>query len=163
MNRIEVLRNYIDELILQMPDVEQRRHAFVHLYGVAQACTLIALKRGQDAELSTMAGMLHDVYSYSRMDTQDHAHKGAVLAREILQTLKLTEDDETDLICQAIYTHSDKASVHPEFNELLKDADVLQQCLYNPTIEILAPERKNRYLKLMHEFGVPRPFPVHSE
>lgn len=157
MNRIEVLRKYVDGLILQMPDVEQKRHAFVHLYGVAHACALIALKRGQDAELATMAGMLHDVYSYSRMDTRDHAHKGAALAKEILQSLKLTEDDETALICQAIYTHSDKAVIHSDFNELLKDADVLQQCLYNPTLEILAPERKNRYQKLLHEFGVTWP------
>ena len=36
-----------------------------------------------------MAGMFHDIYSYVKMDTKDHAHKGAVLAEEILTTLQI--------------------------------------------------------------------------
>jgi HD superfamily phosphodiesterase len=63
MNRIEVLRQYIDNILLNMSDVEERRCAYVHLYGVAQYCVLIALKRGENAELAIMAGMLHDIYS----------------------------------------------------------------------------------------------------
>ena len=154
MNRIETLRKYIDEVLLNMTDVEERRHAYVHLYGVAQACTLIALKRGEDAELATLVGMLHDIYSYAKMDTKEHAHNGAILAREILTSLKITNDDETEMICNAIYTHSEKDAVHSDFNEVLKDADVLQQCLYNPSIEIWAPEIKNRYERLKREFGI---------
>ena len=154
MNRIETLRKYIDEVLLNMTDVEERRHAYVHLYGVAQACTLIALKRGEDAELATLVGMLHDIYSYAKMDTKEHAHKGAILAREILTSLKITNDDETEMICNAIYTHSEKDAVHSDFNEVLKDADVLQQSLYNPSIEIWAPEIKNGYERLKREFGI---------
>lgn len=63
MNRIEILRQYIDNMIFNMSDDEERRCAYVHLYGVAQYCALIALKRGENAELAIMAGMLHDVYS----------------------------------------------------------------------------------------------------
>jgi len=154
MNRIEALRKYIDEVLLNMTDVGERRHAYLHLYGVAQSCALIALKRGEDAELATMAGMLHDIYSYAKMDTTDHAHKGAALAREILASLRITNDDETKMICDAIYAHSNKEAVNSDFDEVLKDADVFQQCLYNPTVEILAPERKNRYEKLKLEFGI---------
>ena len=154
MNKIEVLRKYIDEVLLNITDVEERRSAYLHLYGVAQSCVLIALKRGENAELATMAGMLHDIYSYAKMDTKDHAHKGAILAREILASLRITNDDETKMICDAIYTHSEKEAVHSDFNEVLKDADVFQQCLYNPTVEIWAPERKNRYEKLKREFGI---------
>ncbi len=154
MNRIEVLRKNIDELLLNMADVEERRAAYVHLYGVAQSCALIALKRGANAELATMAGMLHDIYSYAKMDTKDHAHKGAMLAREILASLQITNDDETEMIYDAIYTHSEKEAVHSDFNEVLKDADVFQQCLYNTTVEIRAPERESRYEKLKLEFGI---------
>lgn len=154
MNRIEILRKYIDEVLLNMTDVGERRHAYLHLYGVAQACTLIALKRGEDAELATMAGMLHDIYSYAKMDPNDHAHKGAILAREILASLQITNDEETELICDAIFTHREKEAVHSDFNEVLKDADVFQQCLYNPTVEIWAPERKKRYERLKREFGI---------
>jgi HD superfamily phosphodiesterase len=153
MDRIEILRKYIDETLLNMTDVEERRCAYLHLYGVAQFCTLIALKRGANVELATMAGMLHDIYSYVKMDTKDHAHKGAILAREILTSLRITNDDETKLICDAIYTHSEKEVVHSDFSEVLIDADVFQHSLYNPTFKIKAHE-KNRYEKLKLEFGI---------
>ena len=153
MNRIEILRKYIDEILLNMTDVEERRCAYLHLYGVAQACALIALKRGENTELSTMAGMLHDIYSYAKMDSKEHAHKGAVLAKEILTALQVTNDDETEMICDAIYNHSEKGIIHSEFSEILKDADVMQHSLYNPMFEIKAHE-KNRYEKLKSEFGI---------
>ena len=100
-----------------------------------------------------MAGMLHDIYSYAKMDTKDHAHEGAILAREILTSLRITNDDETKMICDAIYTHSEKEVLHSDFNEVLIDADVFQHCLYNPMFEIMAHE-KNRYEKLKLEFGI---------
>lgn len=153
MNRIEILRKYIDDILLNMKDVEERRCAYVHLYGVAQFCALIALKRGENAELATMAGMLHDIYSYAKMDTIDHAHKGAILAREILTSLQITNDDETKLICDAIYTHSEKEIIHSNFDEVLIDADVFQHSVYNPTFEIM-PHEKGRYEKLKLEFGI---------
>jgi HD superfamily phosphodiesterase len=154
MDRIEILRKRIDELLLNMTDVEERRSAYIHLYGVAQSCALIALKRGENAELATMAGMLHDIYSYLRKDTQDHAHRSAILAREILASLQITNSDETNTICDAIYTHSDKEAVHSDFNEVLKDADVFQFQLYNPMVEMTALPRKARFEKLKHEFGI---------
>lgn len=153
MNRIEKLREYIDTILLNMTDIEERRCAYVHLYGVAQSCAMLALKRGEDVELATMAGMLHDIYSYANMDTREHARKGSAMARGILKGLQLAGEDEIDAICDAIATHSDKAGVHPSFNEVLCDADVLQHYLYNPTFEISGP-RKARYEKLKQEFGL---------
>lgn len=153
INRIEILRKYIDNLLLDMTDVFERRCAYIHLYGVAQYCALIALKRGENVELATMAGMLHDIYTYAKMDAKDHAKKGAILAKEILTSLNITNAEETNIICDSILTHSDKASVHSTFNEVLVDADVLQHYLYNPLFEIM-PHEKSRYEKLKIEFGI---------
>lgn len=153
MNRVEILRKYIDKILLNMADNDERRCAYVHLYGVAQCCALIALKRGANVELAVMAGMLHDIYSYAKMDTNEHAHKGAMLAREILIALDITNKEETNLICDAIYSHSDKDVIHSNFTEVLIDADVMQHCLYNPMLEIMEHER-NRYEKLKNEFGI---------
>ena len=100
-----------------------------------------------------MAAMLHDIYTYAKMDSKDHAHKGAALAREILTSLQITNEDKTEIICHAIYTHSEKELIHPAFNEVLIDADVLQHCLYNPMSEILLHE-KNRFEKLKIELGL---------
>lgn len=152
-NRIEILRTYIDDLLLNMSDVEERRCGYLHLYGVSQACALIAIKRNENVELATMAGMLHDLYSYKMMDTKDHAEKGAILAREILEGLKLTNEHETALICSAIKHHSSKQKVHSAFDEILKDADVMQHCLYNPLFKVMTHEEE-RYQKIKREFGL---------
>lgn len=153
MNKIEKLREYIDAILLNMEDVVERRCAYIHLYGVAQHCAMIALKRGANSELAIMAGMLHDLHAYRTMNSQGHAHKGADLARSILQELKLTSKEETDLICSAIYNHSDKAGIHSSFDEILKDADVLQHNLYNTAFPVMEKEM-NRYLNLLKEFGM---------
>ncbi len=156
MSRFEVLRKYIDEVLVNMTDVVERRCAYVHLYGVAQSCSLIALKRGENVELTVMAGMLHDIYSYAKMDTVDHAHESAALAQEILARLQLTNDDETKIIYDAIYTHSNKELTHSPFDEVLKDADTFQSWLYNPLVELIGKTKNDRLNKLIAEFGISR-------
>lgn len=151
MSRLEKLRAYIDQTLLNMEDERERRCAYVHLYGVSQFCALLALKRGQNIELAAMAGMLHDIYTYKKMDSLNHAEKGAVLTRTILNELNITTMEETDLICSAIAHHSDKFGTHSPFEEVLKDADVLQHNLYNPAFPTEEKE-KIRYVNLLKEF-----------
>lgn len=153
MNRIEKVREYVDNILLNMPDVRERRSGYLHLYGVSQACTMIALKRGENAELATIAGMLHDIYSYATLDTVEHAHKGSIMAREVLNSLQIFTDGEIDIICSAIYNHSCKGKIHASFDEILIDADVLQHCLYNPLFEVEEHE-KLRFENLKSEFGL---------
>lgn len=153
MNRIETVRQQVDTILFGMSDAEERRCGYVHLYGVAQDCALLAKKRGENAELAVIAGMLHDIYSYANMDSTDHAHKGAAMARKILESLNVFSEEETDLICAAIYRHSDKELIHNALDEILKDADVLQHVMYNPLFEVKLSERE-RYEKLAAELGL---------
>ncbi|MBQ7925027.1 MAG: HD domain-containing protein [Lachnospiraceae bacterium] len=153
MDRIEKVRTIVDEILLNMKDAEERRCAYLHLYGVAQACAMLALKRNENVELSVIAGMLHDIYSYANMDSNNHAHKGAEMARDILNTLNIFNEDEKDLICVAIWNHSDKSMVHGWLDEILKDADVMQHVLYNPLFDIKENEQK-RFRFLMKEFDL---------
>lgn len=152
-NRIEMLREHIDKILLNMKDNQERRCGYLHLYGVSQTCAIIALKRNEDVELATMVGMLHDLHSYKAMNTENHAEHGAVLARQILEDLSLTTENETDLICSAIRNHSSKAITHSTFDEVLKDADVLQHYLYNPLFSVMEHE-KCRLQSILTEFGV---------
>lgn len=151
-NRIEEVREVVDDILLNMSDVMERRCAYLHLYGVAQACALIATKRAENIELAVIAGMLHDIYAYKTMDSQDHAHKGAEMAENILKSLGAFAEDEIKLICNAIYNHGDKDIEHTPLDEILKDADVMQHCLYNPLLPVKETE-KSRYEKLKVEFG----------
>ena len=153
MNRIENVREYVDNVLLNMTDTTERRCGYLHLYGVSQACTMIALKRKENAELATVAGMLHDIYSYVSLDTKDHAHKGSIMARELLTSLGIFSDVEINLVCTAIDNHSSKGWAHSSFDEVLIDADVLQHCLYNPLFEV-AEHEQVRFEKLKNEFGL---------
>ena len=67
-------------------------------------------------------------HAYKSGSYDDHAHKGAALAREILGELGLTDEAETDTICSAIYHHDDKLVVDGPMDEVLKDADVIHHC-----------------------------------
>lgn len=153
LNRIEEVRAYVDDVLLHMTDTVERRCAYIHLYGVAQACAMIAQKREENVELAVVAAMLHDIYSYKTMDHCDHAHQGASMAREILEELGIFTDFEIDLICDAIYKHSDKAETHTPFVEVLIDADVLQHYLYNPFFAVTG-HAERRLEKLKKEFGL---------
>ena len=153
MERIEKLREYIDEILLHKEDTFDRRCGYIHLYGVAQARALIALKRGGDVELAVMTGMLHDLYCYKMTTSEDHVKRGALYVREVLNELTLTTEDETDAICTAIHNHSDKGGAFAALDEILIDADVLQHCLYNPLFPIKKSEAE-RYNRLLAEFGI---------
>ena len=88
-----------------------------------------------------------------RAPYDDHAHLGADLAREILGELKLTDEAETDMICSAIYHHDDKLVTDNPMDEVLKDADVFDHCLKDPSKPVKEKEQA-RYDKLCAEFGM---------
>ena len=153
MGRLKELRKYVDARLNALPDPDKRNSAIVHLYGVSLAATMIAKKRCHDPEIMSMAAMLHDLHAYESGSYDDHAHKGADLARKILNELGLTTDEETDIICSAIGHHDSKAVVDAPMDEILKDADVIDHSLSDPTKEIKSHE-KARYAKLCEELGL---------
>ncbi len=153
MSRLKQLRNYVDGRLNTITDADKRNGALVHLYGVSLAAVMLAKKRGLDPELASMAAMLHDLYAYESGSYEDHAHKGAELARKVLLELALTNEEETELICSAIYHHDDKLIVDGRMDELLKDADVIHHCMNDPAKDIKAKEQA-RYERICQEFGL---------
>jgi HD superfamily phosphodiesterase len=150
-NRLEVLRHEVDKLIYEkQPD--QSRYFVGHLYGVARFCVLLALRRNLNPELAATSGMLHDIYQVTAGTIENHAVKGAEVAAELLKSLQSYTDDEIKIITTAISRHSKKRAVHEPYDELLKDADVLDHCLYNPGFEVIDKEIE-RYNKLLVELG----------
>ena len=153
MSRLKELRSYIHKELLKMENKEKMIGAVAHLYGVSLAATMIAKKRGQDAELASMAAMLHDLYAYKTGSYEDHAHQGAALAREILTQLHLTNEEETEIICSAIYHHDDKLLIDQSMDEILKDADVIHHCM-NDLSKPIKDKEKERFARLCEEFGM---------
>jgi uncharacterized protein len=154
-DRLERVRQMVDAIIPTQPDAEQRRCGYVHLYGVSAVCVLLAAKRGLDLEICAAMGMLHDIWNYGpefSAPHPDHARLGIPEAKRILQEAGFSIT-ESEAICTAIGHHSDKTAVHSELDELLKDADVFQHYLYNPT---LSPhwQKDARLGKTLGELGI---------
>ncbi len=154
MDRLVRVRQIVDEILLTQEDIEERRCGYVHLYGVSALAALLAKERGLDAEIACAAAMLHDIYSYRTHLTANHAHNSEEDARVLLRDLGLFSDVEQRLIRSAIFHHSDKANVHQPYDELIKDADVLQHYLYNTALPVKGHEAAR--LKAIHaELGLP--------
>lgn len=153
MSRLTELRRYVDAELNRMEDADKRISAVNHLYGVSLAATMIAKKRGMDPEIAAMAAMMHDLAAYKSGSYDDHAHKGAELARGILAELALTDEQETEMICSAIYHHDDKLIVDGPMDEVLKDADVIHHCM-NDLSKSVKDKEKARFEALCREFGM---------
>lgn len=151
MNRLELVRHEMDTILLNQKDADLQRDGFVHLYGVAQNCSILAIKKGLDIELCAVIGMLHDIYTYKNGYVKEHAVLGVRVAEKILQKLSVFTDDEIEIIKTAIGNHSDKKNKHDKYSELLKDADVLQNSLYNTSFEI---KHVKRLKKVFKSFGI---------
>lgn len=132
MNRLDSVRQEVDSILLRLVSDEDRRYGFVHLYGVSLTATWLAERRGLDAELASVAGMLHDLATYATGDSTDHARLSSRLASRLLERVGSFSLEEVETIAHAIARHSDKEAVDGPFDELLKDADVLQHWLYDP-------------------------------
>jgi len=147
MNRLEQVRNEIDAILLQQENEQERRDGYVHLYGVAQNCSLLAIKRGLDVEIGTIIGLLHDIYTYKFEYVKDHALLGATEADTLLQEMEMFTAEEIEIIRTAISHHSDKKGLHDPYSELLKDADVLQNSLYVNSFEVKHRKRVKQAYK----------------
>ena len=152
INRLEALRLIIDDLIFEKQP-NNVRYFISHLYGVQRFCTLLAMKRGLDAEIAATCGMLHDIYQVTAGTTEEHAIKGAKVAEKILKSTKQYSKEEIDVITTAISWHSKKKKIHGPYDELLKDADVLDHCFYNPVFPVLEKEIV-RYNNLLRELAL---------
>ena len=153
MDRITCVQLYVNRLLDTITDSEEHRTAAVHLYGVAGNAALLAIERGLDPELATVAGLLHDISTYATGESKNHAGRSAAMARTCMKGSGQFTQEEMDAVCSAIAHHSDKDKEQAPLDEVLKDADVLHHCLHNPT---LPPSEKEaqRYARLLEEIRI---------
>ena len=151
-NRLEVLRKKLDRMVLDNEPNQICMYAS-HMYGVAKFCALLAEKRGLHPELAATCGMLHDIGYMAGGSSDNHAAEGAKRAEMLLRGMQTYTDSEIRTIATAIAHHSDKRTVHGDYDELLKDADVMDHCFYNRDFSISEWETE-RYHHLLTEFGI---------
>ena len=152
MSRVKELQKQVHKVLKCIEENQKRANAAAHLHGVSLAAVILAKKRGENAELAAMAGLLHDLYAYRSGSYDEHAHKGAEYARKILKDMGITTEEETDIICSAIWHHDSKDQTDGPMDEILKDADVIHHSLGDPAKEV-KPHEQERYARLCEEFG----------
>lgn len=153
MDRLEKIREMVNGILASNTNLDERHCGFVHLYGVSSISSFLALKRGINPELCSVAGMLHDIVTYKTGNSLEHSKLGSIEARKILNEAKCFNEEEINIICKAIYNHSDKHKIDDVYDEVLKDADVLQHYLYNTNFKI-SEKDKNRLSILLKEAGI---------
>jgi HD superfamily phosphodiesterase len=153
MNRVSIVKQYVDGIIEKIPSTEERKSAYVHTYGVSQFCSLLASKRGLDPELAYISGLLHDIYAYFTGSGMYHAYSGADMARVAIRKMNIFSDDERIIIISAIFHHSQKKMVHDEYDEVLKDADILSLFFNDPEFRVFCRDAQ-RLDKLLKELDI---------
>ena len=152
--QVRMVRTVVDSVLREQQDEEIRRAGYIHLYGVSEASALLARRRGLSVAIAAVAGMLHDIYTYRTGLQALHAPSGAEDARVILRDLGLFSQEQQLTIHSAILRHSDKERVDGPYDELLKDADVLQHYLHDPTKSFPGPVAR-RIHAVATELGLP--------
>lgn len=153
MGRLEELRNEINTILYSQKDAALQAEGWVHLYAVSQNAELIALRRGLDPEISTAAGLLHDIYTFRTGEEKDHARHGSDEAIYILRRVGEWKDEEIAAIAGMISHHSDKDAVDGPLDECLKDADVFSHWLYDREKKF-DTGRKGRLEKVFSELNI---------
>lgn len=137
ITRYELIERIVVEVIIKskMPDGERawsKTFELKHSSSVTQIGRILAQKRGLDSGLAAVICAMHDIYVFTTGRVTNHAHKGAAIAKKILENSKKFAPKEIKLITTAIYNHSDKHIVSKNpYAELVKDADVLDCSLYD--------------------------------
>ncbi|MBY0538817.1 HD domain-containing protein [Patescibacteria group bacterium] len=136
ISRAEEVERKVVSIILksQIPDHKRawsKTFELKHSSSVAQIGRILAQKRGLDSDLAAIICVLHDIEVNATGDAKQHAHKGALRARKMLEAMRAFSAKEIELIVGAIKHHSDKHIVSRNpYVELVKDADVFDCGLY---------------------------------
>ena len=154
IDRVSIAESFVFERFNGIPDQKWRTRAIYHSHAVSLLCVLFARKRGLDPEIAAIAGLLHDFYAYEQMDYTDHAHRGAVRAGEVLEERGWTTEEEKAQIMSAIYHHDDLMTEDDPMDELLKDADLIDNAMSNPS-RAVRPDQVPRIAKICRELGLP--------
>lgn len=169
--RSEFIQRLVVERIINSPIEDEGRESskvweLKHCSSCVQVGRILALKRGLDVALVEVMCALHDIYVIDTGKYENHAVKGAEIARNILHETKRFTEDEIAIICTAIRDHSDKGIQSDNaYVEIIKDADVYDCSLYPGTAdyyrEFKSDDALNAYFRRARDVSVELGVPLH--
>lgn len=132
----------------------------MHMYSSSQLAKILALRRGIDMELASIAATLHDIAVIMTKKRDNHAERAEEYVRQAIkdfnnkngEKLGRINDEEVELLVKAISQHSNKEEyTQDSFVELLKDIDSLDRYLHGIKSEGAYIERCK---KVFNELGI---------
>ncbi len=152
---LDCVRAYVNNIFDCIEDPEENARP-IYIHTVSLNAARSAAKRGLDMELATVIGLLHDIYSYKTGVVALHAFNGAEMVRVAFkyELAGLFSNEEQIIIKSALYHHSDKEHVQDEYDELLKDSDILQHLSFDTAYGRIYGQRPRR---AMRELSIPMP------
>ncbi len=142
----------IKTVIAQSPHDQNRGYAYWHVMLVFQFAVLFALRRGENHELAAVAGLLHDIHTFSTGDSTCHGPKGAEMLARDEECRRMLSSEELASVCQAISRHSAKDRTDAPLDECLKDADTMAHNL--ESAGRLGEVETRRFEAICRELGI---------
>lgn len=156
------LNRILTMLFYEMKDLQDEGRDFpirwhvMHMYSSSQLAKIMAIQRGIDPELASIAAALHDIGEVMTKKHEGHEVAAEKYVTEFLRKyndesrskLQSITQEEIDRIVKAIVKHREKGEdSNDPFIELLKDVDSLDRYLHGVKTEGAHLERCNRVMR----------------
>ncbi|MWV44344.1 hypothetical protein GRF59_11955 [Paenibacillus sp. HJL G12] len=96
--RLDTVRGLVHEMLSAREISSKKREAWVHLFEVSYFASFLAMRRGQDSEITAITGFLHGFYFYKTGIKDFPGPNSANTVRPILRSTQLFNDEELSVI-----------------------------------------------------------------
>jgi len=152
--RLNTVRGLVHEMLMDTENFSKKQEAWVHLFGVSNFASMLAMRRGQDSEIIAIAGLLHRFYFYKTGIKDFPGPNSADAVRPILRSTQIFTDEEMSIILRSIFYQEDKHRVHGPYEEIIKDA-ILMQMYFQNSGNKLSKIEVSRLQNIFVELGIP--------
>ncbi|NLL05275.1 MAG: hypothetical protein GX270_05700 [Clostridiaceae bacterium] len=152
MDRLIKVREVVNMMLRDRKNKEMIIYGAIELYGVSSYCSMLAMRRGLDYEVCSVAGLLLD-YASVRMGKEISSRVCASEAVKVLRTIGCFDNNEMELIERMILNVSKEDRNEEQYEELLKDALLLKTYIFNKDI-YCSDANKERLKETLKELNI---------
>lgn len=154
-NRLDSVRHAVQEMIQSMSCEIRKQDACIQLNGVSATAAMLAMKRYLNQELAAIAGLLHNYYFYKTGIDHFPGPNSAEAVRPLLRDMRIFAKDEQLTLLRAIFYQGDRGETQGPYEELIKDACILQAHLHAPERRVPREDDAIRLNHVLQELAIP--------
>ncbi|MBD3921733.1 CHAP domain-containing protein [Paenibacillus sp. PR3] len=131
-DRVAKVREFLEKVLHTTGDSVTNQDRMAYLSSVSNYASKLAMTRGQNPEIAAIAALMHNYYWIKTGMTSFPGPNSADAARPVLRQTQLFSNEELSVILRAIFYQDDRHLVHGPYEEIIKDAIVLQRHSQKP-------------------------------